>query len=49
MQRVEREMREKVGAEWTMKVIIGGVIIDRVIKWVNREVKDRSQRSEIVT
>jgi hypothetical protein len=32
-----------------MKVIIGGVIIGRVLNWVNREVKERSARSEIVT
>jgi hypothetical protein len=36
MQRVEKEMRERVGAEWTLKVIIGGVIIGRVMKWINK-------------
>ena len=49
MQRVEKEMRERVGAEWTLKVIIGGVIIGRVMKWINKQVKERSARTELLT
>jgi hypothetical protein len=49
MQRVEKEMRERVGSEWTLKVIIGGVIIGRVMKWINKQVKERSARTELLT